>query len=479
MKFASSALLVLALSTLLGISPVASPVAVTVSGSPGVLIIRGARLIDGEGGAPIERAVVVAQDGVIIKVFRDGEAPIPDGRDGSRTGARTIDARGWTILPGLIDGHVHLGGTSGARISAAELVGGRIDHDLAAYLFFGVTTIRSLGDAPRMAFGLKKLDAAADGRAPNILAAGPLLTASGGSPLALGVKTAASSSLVAVEIGNEAEGRLKVRELIAAGADTIKVMYEEGPPSRRVPIISEAVFRAIVAEAHSAGVPVCVHTATCREVQGAVRAGADGVEHGVVREPIDKETIRLLVESKTFYCPAICVIEAPLRIACGFNPESDSLLSRTVLPAVWASINNPASVSSQTRANPQTMEARKRMLQQAVENLQQVYSAGVPICLGTDSGNEATFPGYSVHREMELLVQAGMEPMRVIEAATMTAARYCRIDSRAGSVRVGKRADLLIVDGNPLESVSALRRIKFVIIGGKVVDRDHLFDDNR
>jgi imidazolonepropionase-like amidohydrolase len=466
------ALLVLALSTLLGVSPAASPVAA--DGPSTVLIVRGARLIDGEGGPPIEGAVVVAQDGVIVKVFRDGEAPIPDGR----IGALTIDARGWTILPGLIDGHVHLGGTSGARISAAELVGGRIDHDLAAYLFFGVTTIRSLGDAPRMAFGLKKLDAAADARAPNILAAGPMLTASGASPLALGIKTAASSSLVAAEISNEAEGRLKVRELIASGADTIKVMYEEGPPSRRVPVISEAIFRAIVAEAHSAGVPVCVHTSTCREVQGAVRAGADGVEHGVVREPIDKDTIRLLVENKTFYCPTICVIEAPLRIAGGFNPESDSLLSQTILPAVWASINNPASFSSQARANPEKMEARKRMLQQAVENLQQVYRAGVPICLGTDSGNEATFPGYSVHREMELLVQAGITPMRAIQAATMTAARYCRIDSRAGSIRVGKRADLLIVDGNPLESISALRRIKFVVIGGKVVDREHLFDDD-
>lgn len=154
-----------------------------------------------------------------------------------------------------------------------------------------------------MAFGLKKLDAAGDARAPNILAAGPMLTATGGSPLALGVKTAASSSLVAAEIGNETEGRSKVRELIAAGADAIKVIYEEGPPSRRVPIISEAVFRAIVAEAHSAGVPVCAHTATCREVQGAVRAGADGVEHGVVREPIDKETIRLLSRARRSTAP--------------------------------------------------------------------------------------------------------------------------------------------------------------------------------
>lgn len=472
MKLTGSALLLLALSTVLGISLTAGPI--VAGDSLGVVIVRGARLIDGEGGPPIESAVVVAQDGVIVKVFKTGDARIPDGRDGGRT----IDARGWTILPGLIDAHVHLGGTSGARISAAELVGGRVDHDLAAYLFFGVTTIRSLGDAPRMAFGLKKLEAAGDARAPNILAAGPMLTATGGSPLALGVKTAASSSLVAAEIGNEAEGRSKVRELIAAGADAIKVIYEEGPPSRRVPIISEAIFRAIVAEAHSAGVPVCAHTATCREVQGAVRAGADGVEHGVVREPIDKETIRLLVESKTFYCPTLCVIEAPLRIAGGFNPESDALLSRTILPAVWASINHPASVSSQARANPQKLEARKRMLQQAIENLQQVYSAGVPICLGTDSGNEATFPGYSVHREMELLVQAGMEPMRVIQAATISAARYCRIDSRAGSVRVGKRADLLIVEGNPLESISNVRRIKFVVIGGKVVDREHLFDDD-
>ncbi|PYP83516.1 MAG: hypothetical protein DMF61_23125 [Blastocatellia bacterium AA13] len=464
-----AAIIILTISTVLSMSSRVSPIA---AGDPSsVLIIRGARLIDGEGGPPLEGAVVVSRDGVIVNVFKEGAARIPEGR--------IIDARGATILPGLIDGHVHLGGSSGPRISAAELAGGRIDHDLAAYLFFGVTTIRSLGDAPRLAFGLKKLDAAGDGRAPHILASGPMLTALGGSPLAVGAKTAASSSLVAVELSNEAEARLKVRELIAAGADAIKVIYEEGPPSRRVPIISEAIFRAIVAEAHLGRVPVCVHTATCRGVQGAIHAGADGVEHGVVREPIDKDTIQLLVEHKIFYCPTLCVIEAPIRIAGGFKPATDALLSLTVLPAVWASINNPASVSSQAREHPRTLEARQRMLRQAAENLQQVYSAGVPISLGTDSGNEATFAGYSVHREMELLVQAGIPPMRVIQAATMTAARYCRIDSRAGSIRVGKQADLLIVDGNPLESISALRRIKLVVIAGKVVDREHLFDDER
>lgn len=464
----ATALLFSVLALLIGLGPsLGCPPARAEDSSP-ALIIRGARLLEGERSAPVDNAVVVVRGGLIAKVFIDGESSIPRGR--------VIDAHGGTVLPGLIDSHVHLAGTSGARISAEEFAGGRIEHNLAAYLFFGVTTIRSLGDAPRMVFGLKGLDLAAEARAPRILAAGPVLTAQGAAALAIGTNPGISGSPVAAALGSESEARSKVRELIAAGANAIKVIYEEGPPARRVPLISESIFRAIVAEAHLADVPVCVHTATCREVQAAARAGADSVEHGVVREPIDDETIRVLLEHKMFYCPTLGVIEAPIRIAEGFGADCDSLLSQSVLPAVWASISNPASMSSRVRANPKLMEARKRTLRQAVENLSRVYRAGIQVTAGTDSGNEGAFPGASLHREVELLVDAGVSPMDAIKAATSTAARSCRIEAYAGSIRVGRRADLLVVEGNPLESISALRHIKLVVIGGKIVDRQRLFE---
>lgn len=465
----SSVVKIIATAVLFGWLSLEPPIGISVDNTKDQLIvIRGGTLIDGAGGKPIKRAVIVTRNGKIAAVFSEGEAEVP-------SGARVIDATNMTILPGLIDMHVHLGGSGGARVSIQEFAGGRLEHDLAAYLFCGVTSIRSLGDTPNLAFGLKRLQSTGEIHAPHLLVAGSVFTAPGGYPVS-SLKVPPASMPYVVQVSDEFEAKNKVRELVAEGADLIKVIYDGGNNTHTYPRLSQSVLKSLIVEAHMAGLPVSVHTGSCSEVRDAVLAGADGVEHGVTREPIDDETVRLLVKHKSFYCPTLAVLEGPLRIAAGFRPEQDRLVNQTTRLAVWESINSPGSITSRLRSDETRLANRKRMLQQAMNNLTTVYKAGVRIALGTDSGNEATFHGSSVHRELQLMVQAGVPPMQVIVAATSLAARYARIDSEFGAIKVGKYADLLIVTGNPLKDISATTLIFMVIRHGKIINREHLLE---
>lgn len=455
----------ISLLTLAALCNFSAPAATQRNLTANVLVIRGGRLLDGTGRPPLEHAVIVIRGERVAEIFVAGEYALPPA-------GRIIDAEGLTIMPGLIDGHVHLGGSAGGHVSAQEFGGGRLEHDLAAYLFCGVTTIRSLGDSPAMIFGLKRLQARGE-LAPAILAAGPVFTAPAGYPLNAAHLTA--STLVR-QVTTTADAQAQVRELAAAGADVIKVIYDGGSVKHPVPRLAPEVLTAIIIAAHHLHLPVAVHTGTCREVQEAAQAGADGVEHGVVREAIDAATIQVLREHHTFYCPTLTVLEAPLRIAGGLRPEQDDLLRQTVLPNIWDSIANPASQSSQLRADTERFSRRQAMFQFALDNLRRIHAAGVPITFGTDAGNEGVFPGATAHRELELLVAAGLSPAEAIMSATSVAARYARADKDVGTLAPGKRADLLIIGDDPLRSISATRAIRFVIARGAVVERIRLLE---
>ncbi|GEM_PF-42322 len=438
-----------------------------------VLVIRGGRVIDGTGRAPIDNAVVIIEGEKIKAVLGEREATIPDG-------ARAIAARGKTILPGLIDVHVHLGGSAGAATSPEEYTPARELHDLKAYLFSGVTTIKSLGDMEERILDLRAREWAGDLLAPRLFAVGKVFTAPGGHPVSTIFAGAPDFVVDAAvfQVKTEEQARAGVRALAADGVDGIKAIYDGGTPERPLPKLDRSLLAAIIDEAHKTGLRVSVHCGTGQDVREAVLAGADGIEHAD-QEDLDDETIALMAERGVFYSPTLAVFEALLNLAKGLRPADDPLVRACVLPTILTGLTASSSpMLRRLREHPRAVIQLEHRLQAAKMNVRRARAAGVKIVTGTDAGNPGTFHGPALHRELALLVEAGLTPLETIIAATRQAADYLGAGDRLGTIEPGKLADIVILDGDPLKDISATERIWKVIRGGRVIDRQRLFAEH-
>lgn len=437
---------------------------------PRLIVIKGGRLIDGTGRPPIEDAVVIVAGEKIKAVFREGQEPIP-------SDAHVIDARGQTILPGLIDVHVHLGGSAAGGASPEEYTPTRELHDLKAYLYSGVTTIRSLGDWKDRLLDLRRQERAGQLLAPRLFIVGKSFTAPGGHPVstifAQVPRFIVENAVYQVE--TEEQARDSLRALAADQVDGIKVIYDGGSARRPLPKLKLHLLRLIIAEAHKAKLMVSVHCGSGQDVTDAVLAGADGVEHAG-QEGLDEETLRRMAERGVFYAPTLAVYEALLHLAQGVNLVDDPLVRASVLPIILESLAKPhEGLAARLKADPHAAARLERQLETAKTNVRRAIAAGVKIVAGTDAGNPGTFHGPAIHRELVLLVEAGLTPMQALMAATHTAAAYLGALDRLGTIEPGKLADILIVEGDPTKDIATTRRIIRVIKGGQEIDRTSLF----
>jgi imidazolonepropionase-like amidohydrolase len=237
------------------------------------------------------------------------------------------------------------------------------------------------------------------------------------------------------------------------------------------------VLQAIIDEAHRHRLIVSVHTGEARDVSEAMRAGADGIEHGSSRDLIEGETLQEMAKRGTWYVPTLSFLDGLIRVAEGGGWADDPFVQACVWPTVLESLRQSGSNSGELSRDRQRLGQWKKRLQIALSNVQRAARAGVPIALGTDAGNPGVFHGVAVHRELELLVGAGLSPMEAIVAATGNAARYLGVGGHLGTIAPGKKADVLIVEGNPLQDIRASRRIRAVIKDGHLLDRERLLQE--
>ena len=389
------------------------------------MLIRNLRLIDGTGEV---------LDGVDVRV-RDGRCVEIGARlDGDET---LLDAAGATAIPGLVDAHTHLSldATTGAFehanawSHAYQALGAA--HRAERLLAHGVTTARDVGGVAPVVFGLR--DAVHDGhaRGPRIYAAGHWLTATGGHGW---------------PVGREADGpdavRRAVREELKAGADLVKLMASGGVVGPglgpNAVQFSEDEVRVAAAEAHGAAKTLAAHAHGAGALANAIRGGVDTVEHGSY---LTEQLIAEMLERSIFLVPTLAVVQLILA-----NAEAAGLLGHTLERA-------------------QEVAAAHR------QNVAAAHRAGVPIVAGTDMGTPFTYPD-TIHRELEELVAIGLAPIEAIEAATHRGARALGLEDDFGSVAPGRRADLVVLDGDPLADITATRRIRHVVQDGVVVVRD-------
>ena len=395
----------------------------------GAFALTGGTLIDGTGAAPVHDGVIVVRRGRIAAVGPRARVRVPPGTP-------TVDVSGKYVLPGLWDMHAHY----------EQVEWGPI------YLAAGVTTARDVGNDLDFITSVRRVINSGQGIGPTLLLAGII---DGKSPMAIGLQQA----------GTPAEGVALVERYHDAGFEQIKIYSS----------VSLPVLAAITRAAHRLGMTVTGHVPEGISTYQAIDSGMDQVNH--------VQYIRRMMQPPPLADgtqPPFDIHAPAVQRAIAFLKAHHTVLDPTLASGEW--IFHPARepvsafepgvlkvapelAGPLTHAGmPPDREAFGReRIEQSAEIVAELHRAGVPIVAGTDQ----TVPGHSLHREIELYVKAGFTPLQAIQAATLVPARVMHLDTEVGTVTAGKRADLIVVDADPLQDVANLRKIWLVVARGR------------
>jgi imidazolonepropionase-like amidohydrolase len=439
------------LHVLIGVSLALSIGASTVADAQ-TTALRGSRVIDGRGGAPIDDATVVIRDGRIIAIGPSAATPVP-------SDAQVVDYTGKTIIPGLISAHSHVGIFVGLKAAPENYSRDLILRQLKQLEAYGVTTVMALGLNGPLFYELRpELHA---GRLPgaDLFGADQGVGAVGGQPAAAVVPVGENqiSRPDTVE-----RARDSVRQMAARKTDMVKIWLDSG--GGLMPKIPPEVYSAVIDEAHRNGLRVAAHIYDLDDAKAIVRAGVDVVAHGVRDKPVDPEFIELMKGRSVWYISTIVLDYSGYIFAERPSWMQEPFLQRALHPAVRAQFDDPA-YRERTLALPATAKNKAAVMTNK-QNLKALHDAGVQIGFGSDSGVGLRIPGVAEHLELALMVEAGLTPMQAINSATTNAAALLKLDDR-GVLAVGKLADLVVLDGDPTADISNSRKIHAVWHHGK------------
>jgi imidazolonepropionase-like amidohydrolase/ABC-type multidrug transport system permease subunit len=439
-------------------------------------LIRGGRVFVGDGRV-LDNATVLVKGGKIVEIFHGRPAPKAE-----ELGAELIEAAGKTVLPGLIDTHVHLGSPGGAIENPQDY-----DHEkgmeraLAAYLYSGVTAVRSAGDFADVILRVRDRVNGGEFSGAELFVVGPLFTAPGGHGTELFkgapefVRAMSEQQFTRLP-AKVSEAREQVRDLKTGGVDAIKVVLEAGVPGLLFRRMELVLARAVVEEARFQGLPAIIHTGDAADVADAASLSPSAIEHGSTRNAIPDATFAMLRSGKTAYDPTLSVIEAFTALRQNNTHLLDRSLTAQVAPEGMAAATKKMLASPEAQKMLSDLRKHPADLKIAGDNLLRASKAGIILATGTDSGNLLLLHGPAVHRELQLWVQAGISPAQALLAATRNAAVLLGAGNRLGLIQPGYEATLIVVDGNPLEDIAATERISTVIFKGEHIDRQDLFD---
>ncbi len=418
------------------------------------ILFEGARVISGDGSPAIENAAILVDNGTIVRVGRSGEVAAP-------ADARRIALAGKTVMPAIISPHVHPGFQRGLSYSADNFTRETILGDLDRELYFGVSTAMSLGiEKGDVMYEIRAGQAAGKAGGARLMIAGRGIGAPNAGP------GAAAYAHIAYEITTEDEARGAARELAAKHVDAIKIWVDDR--GGRAPKLPIALSRVIIEEGHRAGLKVIAHIFYHEDALELAAAGINGFAHLVRDKEMSDELIALMIKNHVYAMPNIGAPERGTHAsvpAWFTEPALAGLLRDTEPSAVVDRVRD-----SFTGRDAATVERNRRNYAILQKSLVKLSAAGVPIILGSDTGLEDHFFGFAEQKELGLMVEAGMTPAQVIVAATSRPAEFLGLADR-GSIVPGKRADLLVLDANPLDDIRNTRRIAALYLAGIEVDR--------
>jgi imidazolonepropionase-like amidohydrolase/ABC-type multidrug transport system permease subunit len=438
-------------------------------------LIQNARIFVGNGKV-IESGAVLVKNGKIAEVY-DGNFP-----DAKKLNAEAIDAAGKTVLPGLIDMHVHLGAPGGFYDDWSKFDAQKsYERELEAYLYCGITAVRSAGDKVDEMLKLRQQFNSGEKLGTELFLCGPLFTAEGGhgTEYAKRLPEIARAGFNAQFLRipkTQEEARQQVDELAAKGVNAIKGILEAGVPGYTFNRMNLDLLRAVVEEAHAKRLPAAIHTGDSRDVIDAVALGADSIEHGSFRDEIPDATIAEMAAKGIAFDPTLSVVEG----FTDFSKGKTDLLKRSLVQQVATKElltgTEHAAASAEMKSFREQIGRYPMSMDIGGRDLVKAWHAGVLLVTGSDAGNFLVFHGSTVQREIELWVAAGIPPAVALQAATGNAARLLRAENRIGTIEKGKEASLLVVDGNPLQDVRALSSISVVFLKGERVNRTTIFE---
>lgn len=420
----------------------------------GVVVIEGARLIDGTGRQPLQDSTFIVDRGSIRALGTPGAFPYPEG-------AKVIDLSGKTIMPALICLHGHLG-QSADGIHPAPYTSSLVQSQLRKYLAYGVGAVLSLGGDQDVIYGLRARQRAGHLPGARVYTAGRGFGVKGGYP----PSTAAAPGMAdRYRPGTPAQARAEVRELALHHPDMVKIWVDDD--FGRQPKMKPEIYRAIIDEAHRHHLRVMAHVFYLADAQSLVDAGVDGLAHSIRDQPVDSKLIQAMKARGVFLVPTLVRDESTFIYANGPIWFNDLFFSARLVPGVLEELGSTAFVDRQ-RANPDILKLHAAF-DMAERNLKTLFDAGVRIGFGTDSGPPLRFQGYFEHRELQLMVQAGLTPSQAITCATLNSAQDLGVAAKFGTLEPGKSADFLVLDANPLEDIRNTESLSAVWQAGKPI----------
>ncbi len=417
-------------------------------------LYEGARLIPGDGGPAIESSAILVEGGKITRVGKRGEVSAP-------AGVARVELKGKTVMPTLISTHTHPGFQKGLTYSAANYTREVILNDLNLALYYGVSVVMSQGiERGDLAHQMRDEQLAGKLGGALLLVAGRGIGAPNAGPGAMAYKG------IAYEVTTEEQIRQAVREQAARKVNAIKIWVDDR--GGRAPSLSPELTAAAADEARKHNLRVSAHVYYHRDAVGLAAARVDSFAHLVRDAVMDEPLLAAVIRNRVFVMPNMGGGERNTHTSTPpwfDEPHLAGLLKDTASPEV---IERMKGLFAPRDAA--VVERVRGIYRNVHQNTRRLKEAGARIILGCDTGLPDHFFGYAEQRELELMHSAGMTTMEVIVAATSRAAEYLQLPDR-GTLAPGKRADFLVLDGNPLDDIRNTRRIARTFVNGAEVDR--------
>jgi imidazolonepropionase-like amidohydrolase len=413
-------------------------------------VLKGALLIDGTGRPAIENSVLVIEGDHVVAAGKAGAVSIP--KD-----AAVQDVSGKTIIPALINLHGHLGlSSNGADSAAGHYTQELVVKQLNKYLSYGVGTVASFGQDEDAIYSVR------DGQHAGSIGGARVFTAGHGFLEYTGKSNPTDHRY---RPQNPEEARADVRELAAYHPDYVKMWVDDG--LGRGTKMQPAIYQAIIDEAHKQHIRVFAHEFYLGDAKALLAAGIDGFAHSIRDQAVDNEVMQTMKARGVFLIPTLVRDEVLFAYADNLKWLNDPFFLAGLDSGALTIIRSPE-VVEKTRKDPDIAKYRAG-LEMAERNLKTLSDAGVKVAFGTDSGVPTRFPGYFEHRELQLMVEAGLTPMQAIVAATGTNADILGGAKQFGTLQPDRRADFLVLDASPLIDIHNTEKLSAVWQAGKKV----------